>query len=149
MMKAFTLGVLSMMLCVVAPIPAASQEDPEAAQQGAAVTPRDMLSGDQVRELLQGNTEIGEGMKDEEQTGRGWTAYFAPDGTARRQTTKGGEKAVGTWFIDAEGRACFQWEGKEEPKCDLIAREGDSYLRVRDGQVRARIKIQKGNPGKL
>jgi hypothetical protein len=149
MMKAFTLGVLSMMLCVVAPSPATSQEDPEAAQPGAAVTPRDMLSGDQVRELLQGNTEIGEGLKDEEQTGRHWTAYFAPDGTARRQTTKGGEKAIGTWFIDAEGRACFQWEGKEEPKCDLIAREGDSYLRIRDGQVRARIKIQKGNPGNL
>jgi hypothetical protein len=149
MMKAFTLGVLSMMLCLVTPIPAAAQEDPEAAQQDTAATPRDFLSGDQVRELLQGNTEIGEGMKDEEQTGRRWTAYFAPDGTARRQTTKGGEKAVGTWFIDAEGRACFQWEGKEEPKCDLIAREGDSYLRIRDGQVRARIKIQKGNPGNL
>ena len=142
MMKAFKAGGLGMVFCFVATIPGAAQED-------AAVSQWQTLSGDEVRELFAGNTELGEGMKDLEATGLQWTAFFASDGTARRQSSKSGEKAMGTWFVDANGRACVQWEGKVEPKCDAISREGDHYLRIRDGQVRARIKIQKGNPGKL
>jgi len=156
MMKAFTVGVLGMMLCFFAPSPAASQEDPAASQEDpaaaeteAAVPVHDALSGDEVRKLFEGNTELGDGMKGEEATGRSWTAYFGEDGTASRRGTQGGSKAVGTWFVDSEGRNCFQWEGKDEPKCDLIVPEGDHYLRVRDGQVRARIKIQQGNPNNL
>ena len=156
MIKAFAVGVLGMMLCFVAPSPAASQEDPAAAPGDSAAAPedpavslQDALSGDEVRKLFEGNTELGEGMKGEEATGRSWTAYFAADGTARRRKVEGGGKLVGTWFVDSEGRSCFQWEGGEEPKCDLIVREGDHYLRVREGQVRARIKIQQGNPNNL
>jgi hypothetical protein len=156
MMKAFAVGVLGMLLCFVAPTPAASQEDPAASQEDPtapveepAVALQDALPGDEVRKLFEGNTEVGEGMKGEEPTGRTWTAYFAADGTARRRRVDGGGKLLGTWFVDSEGRNCFQWEGKEEPKCDVIIPEGDHYLRIRDGLVRARIKIQKGNPSNL
>ena len=149
MMKAFAVGVLGMLLCFVAPTPAASQEEPVAPVEEPAVELQDALSGDEVRKLFEGNTEVGEGMKGEEPTGRSLTAYFAADGTARRRKVEGGGKLMGTWFVDSEGRSCFQWEGGEEPKCDLIVREGDRYLRIREGQVRARIKIQQGNPDNL
>ena len=149
MMKAFTVGVLGMMLCFFAARPAASQEEPEAPPAEPAVSLENALSGDEVRKLFEGNTEQGEGMKGEEATGRSWAAYFAADGTARRSRVDGGGKLVGTWFVDSEGRNCFQWEGKEEPKCDVIVREGDHFLRVREGQVRARIRIQQGNPSNL
>ena len=156
MMKAFAVGVLGMLLCFVAPTPAASQEDPAASQEDPAapveepaVALQDALPGDEVRKLFEGNTEVGEGMTGEEPTGRTWTAYFAADGTARRRKVEGGGKLVGTWFVDSEGRSCFQWEGGEEPKCDLIVREGDHYLRVREGQVRGRIQIEEGNASNL
>ena len=154
MIKVFTLGVLGMMLCFFAPSPTTSQEDPamtqeEPAVEEPAVPVENALPGDEVRKLFEGNTEVGEGLKGDEPTGRGWTAYVGADGTARRQRTGGSEKLIGTWFVDSEGRNCFQWEGKEEPKCDLIVPEGDHYLRVREGQVRARIKIQEGNPANL
>jgi hypothetical protein len=149
MIKAFAVGVLGMMLCFFAASPAASQEEPAAPEAEPSVALENALSGDEVRKLFEGNTEMGEGMKGEEPTGRSWTAYFAADGTASRRRVDSGEKLVGTWFVDSEGRSCFQWEGGEEPKCDLIVREGDHYLRVREGQVRARIKIQQGNPSNL
>jgi len=149
MIKAFTLGVLGMMICFFAPSPSAAQEEPQATPTAPPISLENALSGDEVRKLFQGNTEQGEGMKGEEPTGRSWTAYFAPDGTTRRRKVESGEKVTGTWFVDAEGRNCFQWEGGEEPKCDSILPEGDYYLRVRHGQVRARIKIQQGNPNNL
>ena len=72
------------------------------------------------------------------------------DGTVRkREAAKTGVVKRGTWFVDSEGRGCFQWAGWEEPKCDLIVPDGDQYLRVREGWVRARIKIQQGNPNNL
>lgn len=151
MIKVLTVGVLGMMLCFLAPSPAVSQEEPAASEAAPepAVPLENALPGEEVRKLFQGNTEVGEGMKGEEPTGRSWTAYFAADGTARRRRVDGGGKLTGTWFVDSEGRNCFQWEGKEEPKCDVIVPEDDHYLRVREGQVRARIKIQKGNPSNL
>jgi hypothetical protein len=149
MMKVFTAGVLGMMLCFFAPSPAASQEEPAAPEEAAPVPMENALSGDEVRKLFEGNTELGDGMKGEEETGLSWIAYFGTDGTAKRQRADGGNKVEGTWFVDAEGRNCFQWEGKEEPKCDVIVPEGDHYLRVREGQVRARIKIQQGNTSDL
>jgi len=138
MMRTFAVGVLGMMLCFVAPSPAASQEP--------------ILSADEVKKLFEGNTELGEGRKDEVDTGRRWTAFYAADGSVRKREAKGGGVVAGTWFVDPEGRACFRWEGwdvAKAPKCDVIARDGDHYLRVRDGQVRGRIQIQEGNPSGL
>ena len=134
MIKALTVGVLGMMLCIVAPGPAASQDQP--------------LTGEEVKKLFNGNTEIGEGRKGEVDTGRRWKAFYATDGSVRKGEADGGS-TKGIWFIDEEGRNCFRWEHKEEPKCDAIVREDDHYLRVRDGQVRSLIRIQKGNPSNL
>jgi len=149
MIKVFTLGVLGIVACFFAPSPAESQEEPGASEAEATVPMQDALSGDEVRKLLVGNTELGEGMKGAEATGLRWMAYFAANGMARRSKVDGTGKVIGTWFVDSEGRNCFQWEGMEEPKCDAIVPKGDHYLRVRRGQVRARIKIQQGNPKNL
>ena len=149
MMKAFTIGVLGMMLCFFAPSPAASQEDPAAPPEEPAVSMESALSGDEVRKLFEGKTELGEGRKGEVDTGRRWTAFYAEDGTVRKREAKGSGVKRGTWFVDSEGQNCFQYEGKEEPKCDLIVPEDDHYLRVREGQVRGLIRIQEGNPSEL
>jgi hypothetical protein len=135
MMKALSLCALAMTLCVFAPDPASSQE--------AA------LSADQAQQLFKGNTEQGEGRKDDVDTGRRWTAFYAVDGTARKVEVNKGKVTKGTWFTDPQGRNCFQWENKDAPKCDVIVPDGDHYLRIRDGQVRGRIKIQEGNPSNL
>jgi hypothetical protein len=152
MIKAFAVSVLGMMLCFAAPTPAASQEEPAAPSEPPAVPLENALPGDEVRKLFEGNTEMGEGRKAGLDTGRRWEAFYAADGTVRkrekRRTGSSGVKA-GTWFVDAEGRNCFQWEGKEEPKCDLIIPEDGRYLRVREGQVRGLIRIQEGNPSNL
>jgi hypothetical protein len=150
MMKALTVGVLGMMLCFFSPSPAMSQEDPAAPPQEPAVSLENALSGDAVRKLFEGNTESGEGRKGEVDTGRRWTAFYAMDGTVRkREAGKGDDTKRGTWFVDSEGRNCFQYEGKEEPKCDVIVPEEGHYLRVREGQVRGRIQIEEGNTSNL
>ena len=138
MIKTFAVGVLGMMLCLVAPSPAASQDQP--------------LTGEEVKKLFEGNTEAGEGRKDEVDTGYRWKAFYTGDGSIRRQGAKGTSVTKGTWFVDAEGRVCFRWEGwdvSKVTKCDAIVREDDHYLRVREGQVRALIRIQEGNPANL
>jgi hypothetical protein len=134
MIKALSVGVLGMMLCIFAPSPAASQEQP--------------LSGEEVKKLFDGNTELGEGRKDDVDTGRRWKAFYAADGSVRKREANG-NITKGIWFIDEEGRNCFRWEHKDEPKCDAIVRQEDHYLRVREGQVRGLIRIEKGNPGNL
>ena len=149
MMKTITVVVLGTMMCFFTPSPAASQEEPGAWEEEATVPMQDTLSGDEVRKLFAGNTELGAGMKGKEATGLRWMAYFATNGMTRRSKEDGTGKVIGTWFIDSEGRNCFQLEGMIEPKCDAIVPKGDHYLRVRHGQVRARIKIQQGNPNDL
>lgn len=152
MMRAFAVSVLGMMLCFVAPTPAASQEDSAAPPEQPAVSFENALSGEEVRRLFEGNTESGEGRKDEIDTGRRWLAFYAKDGTARKREATSSVVKGGTWFVDSEGRACFRWEGwdaAKETKCDLIVREDDHYLRVREGQVRGLIRIQEGNPANL
>jgi hypothetical protein len=135
MIKALAAGLLAVMVCFVAPDPAASQ--------GQA------LSEDEVRELFEGNTEVGEGRKDEVDTGRRWKAFYAADRSVRTRDIASGFQGSGTWFVDKEGRHCFRWENKEKTKCDVIARDGDHYLRIRNGQVRGRIRIEEGNPANL
>ena len=135
MVKAFTAVVLGMMLCFVATDQAASEE--------AA------LSEEQVRELFADKTEVGQGFKGEDATGRSWKAFYSAAGTVRKREDKGGPVVEGTWFVDQEGRHCFRWEHKDEAKCDFVVREGDHYLRVRDGQVRGRIRLLEGNTANL
>lgn len=156
MIKAITVGILAMMLCFFSQGPAQAQEEPGTPQQeptepGAvpAVPVENALSADQVRKLFEGNTELGEGRKGDVDTGRRWTAFYASDGTVRKREGRSRSEKTGTWFVDSEGRNCFQFEGKEAPKCDAVVPEGDFYLRVREGQVRARVRIEKGNPSKL
>ena len=135
MVKAFTAVVLGMMLCFVATDPAASEEP--------------ALSEEKVRELFADNTEVGEGFKGEVATGRSWKAFFSADGSVRKREDKSDALVEGTWFVDPEGRHCFRWEHKDQAKCDFIVPEGNHYLRMRDGQVRGRIRIEEGNTANL
>ena len=149
MTKAFTVGVLGMMLCFLAPSSATSQEAPAVPPEQPAVSAENALSGDQVRKLFEGKTELGEGRKGELDTGRRWTAFYGEDGTVRKREAKRSGVKSGTWFVDSEGQHCFQYEGKDEPKCDSIVPADGQYLRVREGEVRGQIRIQEGNPSKL
>ena len=149
MMKALAVGAVGAMLCFFAPSPAVSQETPEVLQPDAGVSAQEALPEDEVRKLFKGNTEVGEGRKGDIDTGRRWTAFYAADGTVRKRESASGTVTGGTWFIDPEGRNCFRWEHKERTKCDFIVSEGDYYLRLREGQVRGRIRFQEGNPSKL
>ena len=68
------------------------------------------------------------------------------DSGTYRLVEKTGQKGSGSWFVDPLGRHCFRIEGKDKTKCDVIAREGDHFIRLRDGERRGQMSIQKGNP---
>jgi hypothetical protein len=106
------------------------------------------LSEAEVKALFDGNTEEGVYWRDERDTGKTWKAFYAADGTFRKVSQKGA-KTDGVWFVDPIGRHCFRGEKKQTTKCDVILRDGDHYLRVRDEERRGRIRIEKGNPGNL
>lgn len=131
-MKAiFAMGLMGLMLCFVAPNPAAAEEP--------------SLSADEVKQLFSGNTEKATGLRKRRLE---WSNYCDPDGSLRGE--KEGNKFSGRWYVDAEGRHCFRWDHKDDTKCDQIVPEGaGSYLRVRDGEAVARIKFLEGNPGNL
>ena len=106
------------------------------------------LSEAEVKALFEGNTEEGVYWRGERDTGRTWKAFYAADGTFRKVSEKG-QKTGGVWFVDPIGRHCFRGEKKQKTKCDVIVRDGDHYLRIRDEERRGRIRIEKGNPGDL
>ena len=95
MIKAFTVGVLGMMLCFFAPSPAASQEDPAAPPEEPAVSVENALSGDEVRKLFEGNTELGEAMKGELETGRNWTAFYSDGRHGSEARSQGRQREEG------------------------------------------------------
>jgi hypothetical protein len=103
------------------------------------------LSADAVRELFAGNTAVTEALKAGESTGREFKAYHDPSGQLRIMD-KEGRRATGTWFVDPLGRYCSRLDGRGKTKCDVVVREGDAYIRLRDGERRARTTLQKGNP---
>ncbi len=108
----------------------------------------DALSAKEVEELFTGNTEVTIALKRGEPTGREYKAYHEPDGTYRLMEKKG-HRGAGAWFVDPLGRHCFRPGGKEKTKCDVIVREGDHFIRLRDGERRGQTTIQKGNPFEL
>ncbi len=112
------------------------------AEQGPTGEP---LSSEEVQALFTGNTETNEVMKRGVPTGRVYNAYYEADGSYRMKTKKGWI-GKGVWFVDPLGRHCFRPEGKDKTKCDVIVREGDHYIRLRDGGRRGKLTIRDGNP---
>jgi hypothetical protein len=103
------------------------------------------LTAEQVRELFAGNTAVTQTLKGGQPTGREFKTYHDPDGQVRLIDPTG-RRAAGTWFVDPLGRYCIRMEGRAKTKCDVVVREGDAYLRLRDGEQRARTTVEEGNP---
>lgn len=103
------------------------------------------LTAEQVRALFAGNTAVTQTLKGGQPTGREFKTYHAPDGELRLIDPQG-RRAGGTWFVDPLGRYCVQMEGRTKTKCDVVVREGDAYLRLREGEPRARTTVEEGNP---
>lgn len=122
--------------CLLAASAAADEGEPE------------RLSEAEVKALFEGNTEEGVYWRGGRDTGKTWKAFYALDGTFRKVSGTG-NKTGGIWFVDPIGRHCFRVEKKQRTKCDVIVRDGDHYLRLRDDERRGRIRIEPGNPGNL
>ena len=118
------------------------------AQEAAPAPTGETLSADQVTELFTGNTEKNQVMRRGEFTGRVYRAFYKTDGTYTMKERTGFMHG-GVWFVDPLGRLCFRPGGKDKTKCDVIAKEGDHYIRLRDGGLRGRFTVRKGNPDGL
>lgn len=121
---------------------------PAAFAQDATAPTGETLSADEVTALFSGNTEENSVMKRGEETGRVYHAFYDDDGTYVMKE-KTGFIHGGVWFVDPLGRMCFRAGGKDKTKCDVIVREGDHFIRLREGGLRGRFTIAKGNPNKL
>lgn len=104
----------------------------------------DPLSAPEVETLFTGNTEVAVVMKQGVETGRRYKAFYLQNGGYLIEE-KNGFRHGGAWFVDPLGRHCFRPGGKDKTKCDVIVREGDHYIRLRDGGRRGRFSIEKGN----
>lgn len=100
---------------------------PLAAQAG------DMLTGDQIRTLVSGNTVQG----DMQATGV-YTEFYADDGTIK------GKDYTGVWSIDGDNM-CFQY-GSDPASCWQVAKEGEQVQWVKDGKVDGTGTVVPGNP---
>ena len=132
---------LALAAAVALGAPARAQEEP--AQASPAPT-GETLSADEVTALFTGNTERNEVMKRGAPTGRLYHAFYKPDGTYLMQERNGYQHG-GVWFVDPLGRLCFRPGGKDKTKCDVIVKEGDHYIRLRDGGLRGRFTVAQGD----
>ena len=81
----------------------------------------DVLTEDEVRSLISGNTlrgiYLGQKIPFE--------SYFNPDGTVYQN--RDGESREGEWFVDKQGKHCVKWVSAE-PKCRVVMRNNDEYI---------------------
>jgi hypothetical protein len=127
---------------------ALAQTSPEPTPAPGGEPTSEALSAAEVQALFNGNTEVTIAMKRGEPTGREYKAFYESDGTYRLSELDG-LRSQGSWFVDPLGRHCFRPHGKDKTKCDVIVREGENFIRLRDGERRGQMTIQKGNPFKL
>lgn len=74
--------------------------------------------------------------------------FWAPDGTIRGKAKQSDATDTGKYTISDDGiycRAWDNWRGGSE-QCGHIAKSGDEYARIVDGDVQSTFKILKGNP---
>ena len=102
------------------------------------------LSAPEVATLFTGNTELAVVMKQGVETGRRYKAFYLSNGKYLIEES-GGFRHGGAWFVDPLGRHCFRPGNRDKTKCDVIVREGDHYIRLRDGGRRGSFSIEKGN----
>jgi hypothetical protein len=98
---------------------------------GAAAA--DKLSGDQIRQVVVGNTVEGtmEGTGD-------YAEFYQADGTIKAQAYSG------IWTIEGD-EMCFQY-GSDPKMCWEVARDGDGLQWIKGGKVEGTGKVAAGNP---
>jgi hypothetical protein len=93
----------------------------------------EMLTGEQIRALVAGNTVQGA----MEATG-GFTEFYAEDGTIK------GDGYAGVWSIEGDNM-CFQY-GSDPAGCWSVAKEGDQVQWLKDGKIDGTGTVLSGNP---
>ena len=95
------------------------------------------LSAEEIKKAFVGNT------MDHEKV----YVFWAPDGTIRGES-KRGPTDTGKYQIEEDGTYCRAWNnwrgGREQ--CGKIAKAGNLYARIVDGEVQSQFTILKGNP---
>ena len=138
MTKAFAVGVLGIMLCFLWTGPGDVAGGPRGISGGsrgaAGAAPRcrwrTLSPATRCENSSRATPSPARGGRARSTPAAGWMAFYAQDGTVRKLEVKNGSRKKGTWFVDSEGQNCFQYEGKDEPKCDLIIPQDGQYLRV-------------------
>jgi len=102
------------------------------------------LSGDQIKQLLVGNTAYGKARK-------GWEAYryLVEGGKMVQYQVDSGKIAEGEWSIDGD-RLCWGFD-RRRVNCGKLVKEGGKYHFLKDGDKRIFTinKIAPGNAEKL
>jgi len=96
----------------------------------------EMLSGEEIRTTLSGNTISGT------MTEFGpYTEYYAPDGSIRSAYH------TGTWKIDGDA-ACLTFDGNDAG-CWHIGKDGDMLQWFQNGELLGNGTVEPGNPHDL
>jgi len=101
------------------------------------------LNGDQVKQLISGNTvRLHSNVQ-----GVDYNVYFAANGSATSHNESNSKNYKGTWRITDSGEHCSTWGNKEET-CGIVMDMGDgTYNRMEGGAPRAIwSKVSPGNP---
>lgn len=112
----------------------------------------DVLTGDELRDLVPGNT-----LTAESNVGDGFDVYHDPNGKMLGRITRGrykGRRDDGTWEIDRAGQYCRQWFqwGEGERECFEFVRDGDQLRYRQTTGIRSRAGVgnfREGNPAGL
>ena len=99
----------------------------------------DLMTVDEMRELLVGNTIMGSS----EAWNMTWSEYFSPDGTTkvlyRIEGQDGVGEAIGIHYFNSEGQFCTDPDGELGPYCKWLLPLGNGkYVQVyeqRDGET--------------
>jgi hypothetical protein len=96
----------------------------------------EMLTSDQIRALVSGNTVQGAMVA----TGP-YAEFYKADGTIK------GKDYTGVWAIDGD-KMCFQY-GTDPKSCWQVGRDGDAVQWIKDGKVDGTGTVVTGNPNKF
>lgn len=114
----------------------------------AAIQAAEPLSGDQIKQLLSGNTAYGEHPR------KGWEfiRYFAADGKLTHYRDKGTnpEPIDGKWSIDGSN-LCMGVGRTANKVCGTMVKSGEEYhfLKEHNKHILTFKKIVSGNPEKF
>jgi hypothetical protein len=100
---------------------------------GGAASAAEMLTSDQIRTMVSGNTVQGAMVA----TGP-YAEFYQADGTIK------GKDYTGVWGIDGD-KMCFQY-GTDPQSCWQVGRDGDAVQWIKDGKVEGTGTVAKGNP---